>query len=650
MAFNKDDNNSKRRSNERSFFSSIKNRVSKRKNSKRDNEEYKDSDEFNVNEETKSYEKFNIENENYIDEEKSYNNEVSDEFKDREYYEEELDRELEEDLEDDLEENYIYNSSKEKDKNEKRFNDEELIEGSLYGSEGDEQRVRGNSSNLTLEEKFKLSYKESKNKMNKSLKIVRVAITLFFVAIMTYMVYFQFFLAPELKTDAGNRRMVEKRKKVIRGAFLDRNNHVITESVLNSEGDQVRQYHGGEAYGPVLGYVSDVYSVTGLESAMDGELSSDTSIKSFLNLEVLMEMFSGRDNLLNVNKTKGHDVITTLDGDLQQYAYDLLGGRKGAVVAVVPSTGEILVMASSPGFNPENIDAIMEKVNTDTEYAAQGFLLNRAIQGVYAPGSTFKVVTLASALQNIKDVEDKTFDDKGYIKFEDGSILPNLNEHAYGELTLQEGLAYSSNVVFGELALDLGNGKLKSTAEGFGFNKNLSGPGYNSEVSKFPSHSSNEKGLIAQSGIGQGEVTATPLQMALVAAGIANNGVIMKPKIVDKVVDVNNVIIADYKDEVLYKALDETTAQKVKDFMAGNRLSGTYSALSSIDGAGKTGTAEFMTSSGLRINSWFIGYAPANNPQIAIAVVLEDLDNTDENLSARNTLPIAAQIMERFLH
>lgn len=515
--------------------------------------------------------------------------------------------------------------------------------------EGEGIKVKS-GSNISLEDNFELNFNEAKKRLNKNVSLVSFAICLFFISIMGYMLYFQYYKAPSLKSDAGNRRMVEKRRKVIRGSFYDRNMKLITESKLNSDGSQDRLYHGGEAFGPVLGYVSDIYSVTGLESSLDGELSSDTSIKSFLNIEVLKDLFKGKDNILNVEKTSGHTIVTSLDMDIQNYAYGLFDGKKGALVAIKPKTGEIIAMVSSPGFNPEDIDGIMERVNSDESYNKEGVLINRAIQGVYPPGSTFKVVTLASALQNINGVEDRIFQDKGSLTFKDGSILPNYMEEAFGNITLQEGLAYSSNVVFGQLGLDLSNSQLKKTAEDLGFNKEIDAFGFKAEKSIFPSHSLNDEGLRAQSAIGQGEVAASPLQMALVASAIANEGKVMAPKIVDKIIDVNQVILNEYEPKVLYQGLDTKTANLVKSYMVGNRLSSTYGSLEDIKGGGKTGTAEFMTENGLRVHSWFIGFAPEDNPEIAIAVVMEDLDNSSESLSSKTTLPIGKAVMEMYLN
>lgn len=501
----------------------------------------------------------------------------------------------------------------------------------------------------TLEEDFTENYADSKKRLNRSVRRIGWAVALLFISIFSYLIYFQAAMAYDLRTDSGNRRMALVRNRVLRGSILDRDGRIISESRLTDDGSQERIYHGGEAFGPLLGFVSDVYDVTGLESSLDTDLSSEGTLRSLLNYEYIYNLFTGQRKA--GVKNMGNSVVTTLDSDLQLLAYGLLSGQKGSVVALDPKTGEILAMVSSPGFDPNDLSDVMSRVYNDADYAKSGVLVNRAVQSTYPPGSTFKAVTLAAALKNIRDAEDEVYSDGGFIEFQDGSKLPNFNGNAMGNISLKEAFAYSSNVVFGKLAMEMGSSRLKETAEDFGFNKKWISKGITPEISMFPENKASQEGLIAQSGIGQGEVTATPLQMAMVAAGTANGGKVMLPQIVKETADSRGTIVSEMEPAVLFSTLDPEIAEKVREYMVFNVESavGSYGNLQRIDGAGKTGTAEVSSEDGFRLNSWFIGFAPADDPKIAVAVVLEDRDDSVDNFGGAASLPIALEVMERYL-
>lgn len=511
-----------------------------------------------------------------------------------------------------------------------------------------ENTRKNQEENKTLEERYQDNFDEERKNLRRNIKRLTAFTVALFMAVTSYLIYFQVVKAPSVKTDPANRRMAEERNSVLRGSILDRNGNVLSESTLNDDGTQTRTYTGGEAFGNILGYVSDKYSVTGLEESLDSELSKNTQITDIFSPQFLKGLLNPSQS--RTSDKKGNTVRTTLDSDLQKTAYEALGGRKGSVVALDPNTGEILAMVSSPGFDSNDLDAVMEKVNTDSEYAKDAPLINRAINGKYAPGSTFKIVTLASALDNIPGVRDRIFDDTGVIEFQDGTKINNFLNYANGEISLLQGFMWSSNFVFGTLGVELTNKELLTTAEAFGLNKNIDSQGLNVSKSVFPSMNDEFKGNKALSAIGQGEVSVTPLQMAMISAGIANNGVIMTPQIIEGITDKDNNTVKSFQSSVFSKALSEDTAATVREFMRSNVTeTNTYRTFRSIDGAGKTGTAQFEKDGTTKVNAWFTGFAPYDNPKIAVAVILEDMDDVVENTGAAQAIPVAKAVMQYYL-
>lgn len=474
-----------------------------------------------------------------------------------------------------------------------------------------------------------------------SVKRVMVIILMLFVGLISYIAYFQVFKAPSIAEDQGNKRLWAKRNEVLRGTIYDRNGTALTAGEKTGVLTQTRTYTKGDLYCHALGYVNPKYGLTGLEDSFDTELSTYSSvgsgyrdfIKNF-NVDSLKEIFNDRNN--EENKI-GNGIVTTLDPSIQQAAYNglkNLGGYKGAAVAINPKTGEILALVSMPTYDPNNLDSAMEAANSGKD--SSNALINRALNGKYPPGSTFKTVTTTSALQNISGIQSRIFEDNGVLDLGGGFTLPNVKKVANGSIDLKTAFMRSSNVVFGSLALELGNDKLKETAEKFGFNKDIPATGLSISQSVFPTFKSYEKGLIAQSGIGQSEILATPIQMALVASTIANDGTMMQPELVNKVVDLNGNTVKEIEAKKYQTVMTKSEADTIQDYMEG--LADNLGLFDGMNAAGKTGTAENSTG---KDHSWFIGFAPADNPQIAVAVIVES-----SGFGAEYAGPIAAQIMQ----
>lgn len=494
------------------------------------------------------------------------------------------------------------------------------------------------------------------NKLAKSVQHVMVVFLFLFIALISYIAYFQLFRGPKIAEDSGNVRIIAAKNEVIRGTIYDRNGTALTETTKVNDLTQDRKYLYGELLVHPLGYYDQIYGISGLESEYDNELSKSSfignSYRTFLNSMDFTGLFNDiKDDLINekklnlsenfktfVDKIKvknekeeneaktGNSIVTTLDLELQKVASDALGDNKGAVVAINPKTGEILAMVSKPSFDPNNLEVALQSAYSGS--ADDSPLINRAIDGLYPPGSVFKTVTLSSALENMSGVANRTFNDQGKITFDDGTTLNNYAYQSHGAIDLRYAYRVSSNVVFGTLAMELGNSTLKQTAENYGFNSVISGPGLTITASQFPKLESYAQGEIAQSGIGQGGVLSTPIQMALVAATVANDGVMMQPRLVNSILDSAGNTVKTMENTELKQVISSDIASTIKSYMkylVDNNLY-RWPAFKGTNAGGKTGTADYKLSDGTDAvpHAWFISAAPMDDPQIAVAVIVEN--------------------------
>lgn len=511
------------------------------------------------------------------------------------------------------------------------------------------------------------------NDLSKSVKHVMAVFLFCFIALISYIAYFQIFKSSKIAEMPGNTVAMAKSNEVLRGTIYDRNGEALTSSQKTSETTQDRTYLQGDLFVHPLGYVSSRYGLTGLEEEYNNELTNynmfGNNFRQFLSSIDVKGLVANIKNdkeatgssnfkenfnefiseikfndILGESDKIGNGVITTLDSALQRVAYDALGDNKGSVVAINPKTGEILAMVSKPSYNPNDLDNAIEAANAGSPDDTP--LINRAIDGIYPPGSVFKTVTLASALKNIPGVTEEVFHDTGKIEFEDGTTLNNYAFQAHGDIDLRYAYRVSSNFVFGTLAMELGNDKLKSTAEDFGFNSVIKGPGVTVSSSTFPTLNSSELGNIAQSGIGQGQVLSTPMQMALVAATVGNDGVLMTPKLVNSVVDKDKNIIKNVDNEQLKQVMPVEDAQTIQEYMKyliDNNI-WRWPAFEGTNAGGKTGTADYMLPDGTEAipHGWFISVAPMDDPQIAVAVIVENGES-----GAGSAAIIASQVVRQ---
>jgi peptidoglycan glycosyltransferase len=386
-------------------------------------------------------------------------------------------------------------------------------------------------------------------------------------------------------------------------------------------------------YSHIVGYWSTRYGASGIEISENAALSSESGEPQTLD-ELVNQMSGGPQ--------AGNDVELTLDPKLQHLTYDQLAASttgRGAAVALNPKTGEILAMASYPSYDPNNLDKTFPDLSKDPNSG----LLNRATQGLYPPGSTFKVITTAAAIEAGVKPTDK-FNDTGAYETP-GYTVYNFQGKKYGDVTFKQALANSINAIFARIGYEyVGPQKLAQTAQDFGFGvpyKDFPLPVSTSEVSELPPEQWAQGGT-AQISFGQGPVVSNVFEMGLVAATIANEGTMMEPRIVREIRSPDGAVIDKPSSRVRKRVLDKETAKTVNDMMQSVITDvETTGQIPGIKVAAKTGTAE---ASGNEIHSWFIAFAPADDPKIAVAVLVE---NGQEGYKA--ALPIARRMMETYL-
>ncbi|HHV30103.1 peptidoglycan D,D-transpeptidase FtsI family protein [Acetivibrio mesophilus] len=468
--------------------------------------------------------------------------------------------------------------------------------------------------------------------MDENRKIIQVLIaicSLFFI-IVGYLTYIQLFRSRDFMANTYNRRQYKIEENTSRGNIYDRNGVLLAYSKLEGE-EQERIYPYGALYSQVIGYSSKVYGKSQIEAAYNNEL---------LGIDDLSQVF-GMVSGSNYPTRKGNNLYLTIDHKLQALGGELLNGRKGAVVAMDPKTGEILALVSSPNFDP-GAKKLEENWQSMVESEDAPFLC-RAAQGLYAPGSTFKILITAAAIEN--GMENEVFEDNGSIIIDEREIR-NSESKAYGKIDLKKALALSSNVVYAHLGTELGMGSFMDITNRTGFEKEIP---FDIPMSKsrFP-YESMDKTDLAEAAIGQGKVLVTPLHMAMITSGVANGGIMMEPVLVKSIAHAEGKSNKELKADKLGRIMESDVAEKIRVMMQEVVASGTghNAAIKGISVAGKTGTAEneLSVKKKAKEHSWFVGFAPAEDPKIAVAVIVEYGGSGSEA-----AVPIAKRIMSQYL-
>jgi peptidoglycan glycosyltransferase len=484
--------------------------------------------------------------------------------------------------------------------------------------------------------------------VNKPIRTMSIVTLLLFLGLLVNVTALQYLQAEGLNEDSRNRRVVVAAFSRERGAILAGREPIAESVPSDDEYDYQRTYPEPMRYAHTTGYFS-YYSQTALERSQNDVLSGDDSRLFVTRLA----------DLLTSSEPSGGNVQTTLSRPAQVAAYDGLRAlgedTQGAVVALEPDTGKILAMVSSPSFDPNRLadhdlgavsDAYAELEGREDEP-----LVNRAIQTTLPPGSTFKLVTAAAALEaGGYDGPDALVPGGASYQLPltqgpTGRLDNGGRDCGTGRITMTQAVANSCNTTFLALADQLGTEAMQDQAEAFGFNAEYLDDLPSQAESRYPGDL--DRPQTALSGIGQSDVAATPLQMAMVAAGIANDGVVMKPYVVDEVRSPDLDVLERTEPTELSRATSPSTAQALTEMMVATVSTGTATPaqIPGIDVAGKTGTAQ--STPDRPPYAWFVSFAPANDPQVAVAVLVESTDVArDEIAGGALGGPIAKAVME----
>jgi penicillin-binding protein A len=467
-------------------------------------------------------------------------------------------------------------------------------------------------------------------------------VVVLFALLLAFTSRWTIFEASSLRESTLNARGVLEQQHIRRGRILAANGTVLARSVRGAEGTYYRRYPTGEEFAHAVGY-SYIYpdlGQTGIERFRNDALTGKTG----RNLQSVLDQLQGK-------KPQGEDVFTTLDPKAQRVAISALGGHQGAVVALDPRTGAVRVMASTPGFDPNSLGSPRSYAKLATDSAGRP-LINRATQFGYAPGSTFKVVTATAAIDTGAFTAESMLSGRNRVPIS-GVPLQNDENESFGPITLTEALVKSVNTVWAQVAERLGKQTMARYMNRFGFDRKpqLDYPADEMSVSGpyLGSHRLSPTSPlvdVGRMGIGQDKLAVVPLQMAEVAAAVANRGRLMVPHLTERIVDADGRTVTRISPRVQSVVMKPSTAKAVTTMMEAvvNEGTGTQAQIPGVKVAGKTGTAE--TQIGAAINNvWFIAFAPAANPTVAIAVTLQGVPGQGAAFAA----PVARQVMESLL-
>jgi peptidoglycan glycosyltransferase len=468
-------------------------------------------------------------------------------------------------------------------------------------------------------------------------------IVLMFAVLIGFTSYWSVFNAEALKDKRANRRPLLEELQVKRGTITADDGTVLARSSREGHGASrfyTRHYPQGSLYGHPIGYSFLDRGQSGFERYHDAELTGRHS-----EFTSILDQLKGQ-------RQQGDNVVSSLDPAAQRAALDGLGGQPGAVVAIEPKTGKVRALVSQPPYNPNDVPNNFSQLNSTKGSP----LLDRATQAHYAPGSTFKVVTATAAIDSGKFTPDSVLSGRSPIDIQ-GIPLSNSGNEQFGDITLTDALTNSVNTVFAQVGEKIGTNTLYEYMNRFGFNSKpqIDLPPDELEASGVRDSSGNLIGPgtpidIGRVAIGQERLAVTPLQMAEVAATVANKGELMRPQLWERVVDPDGRVVKRLSPDVQSTVMKPETATELNSMMQNVVNDGTAAGVfpSSLQVAGKTGTAELGTgraSCSLPNQAWFIGFAPADDPKIAVAATIE----CTSSFGAEVAGPIARSVMETVL-
>ena len=482
--------------------------------------------------------------------------------------------------------------------------------------------------------------------MNRPIIRLYGLVVLLFVLLVAFTSRWTIFEASSLRDNPLNARATLEQERVQRGPILAANGTVLARSTRGAEGTYERSYPTAELFAAPIGYSYVAsFGTTGLERYRNDQLNGQETT----NLQSILDQLQGK-------KPQGDRVITTLQPAAQQVANAQLAGHEGAVVALDPRTGAVTVMASSPSYDPNALRSkagALKLASEERQQPPSRSQVNRAVQFGYAPGSTFKVMTATAAIDTGEYTPESTVSGRNNVLIS-GVPLQNDDDESFGEITLTQALAHSVNTVWAQVAEHLGKDTMARYMSRFGFDR-LPLLDYPAEEMSISGEYSRGHAISPRSdqvdvgrlGIGQDKLEVVPLQMAEVAAAVANGGRLMAPHLTGRIVDPEGRTVRTIAPRVQSDVMKPSSAVAVRGMMEAvvNEGTGTTAQIPGVQVAGKTGTAQTQFGNSIN-NAWFIAFAPAADPTVAIAVTLKAVPGQGATFAA----PVAKAVIESLLH
>ena len=462
-----------------------------------------------------------------------------------------------------------------------------------------------------LMKKLKIFHKrqtgQKKTSKNREFAVITYSFLGLFLCLMGYFAYFEQVKSEQFINNPYNKRQELFEQNVIRGEIYSADGVALAQTLTDEAGNETRKYPAGRIFAHVVGY--STHGRTGIEA-----LANFSLLRS--NIFYMEKAVSD----LQGEKSPGDNVTTTLNYELQLRAFDALGSYDGAVVVIEPETGKILAMVSKPDFDPNRIAAEWEDILADEE---NGTLLNRTTQGLYPPGSTFKIVTALEYIRENPDTYASYCYTCGGSLREGDDVINCYHGSKHGQVSLQTSFAKSCNTSFANMGMGFDRVMFADTLHSLLFNQELPlSCVYNQSRLEIQPDDSN--GEMMQNAIGQGRTQITPVHLAMITASVANGGVLMKPYLIRHVESADGTIVKEFSPEPYGALMTAQEADILAGYMKAVVESGTGTKLSGLSytAAGKTGSAEFNSQKG-ESHAWFTGFAPAEDPQIVVTVIIE---------------------------
>ena len=457
---------------------------------------------------------------------------------------------------------------------------------------------------------------------------ISIAFGLIFLLLIVHLIYFNLEMKDDILNSPYNKRQNLQSEHVVRGRILSADGATLAVTKTNDEGEEYRSYPFANVFAHVVGFAS--HGKSGIEQTANYMLlTSHTNIIDQVINEFLKK------------KNQGDDVITTLNSSLQEAAYHALGDYRGAVIVMNPKTGAILSMVSKPDFDPNTISYVWDDMVSDSTSSQ---LVNRATQGLYPPGSTFKIITATSYYREHHTFEGFEYNCTGEFEIED-SIVHCYKGAVHGIEDFKSAFAHSCNTAFSQVGLDLGANRLTAAAKSLLFGEAMPIDLYSSK-SRWSLTEEDGDVMLVQTAFGQGKTLVTPFHMALIVSAIANKGVLMNPYLIERVENSSGKTVSQAKPSVYRTLFTGEEAAALTDLMVAVVEEGSASELSwlGIPAAGKTGSAEYVRKDGtIGTHSWFVGFMHPDDPDLVIAVIAED-----GGAGSTTAVPIASSILEAF--